>query len=75
MKRIGHLFIFAAMLASIGTLLISLQVTVFNMPARMLVIVFGVEVAWCLVAIIVDFITIGIQHILRTKHGKKISEA
>lgn len=74
MKRIGYLFIFAAMLASIGSLLISLQVTVFNMPVRMLVVVFGVEVAWCLITIIVDFITMGI-HILRNKYGKKVSEA
>lgn len=74
MKRIAHLFIFAAMLASIGALMISLQVTVFNMPSRMLVVVFGVEVAWCLIAIIVDFISMGI-HILKSKYGKKVSEA
>ena len=69
MKRISHLFIFAAMLASIGVLLISLQVTVFNIPARMLIVVFGIEVAWCLIAIIVDLISMGIR-ILRNKYGK-----
>ena len=74
MKRISHLFIFAAMLASIGVLLISLQVTVFNIPARMLIVVFGIEVAWCLIAIIVDLISMGIR-ILRNKYGKKVSKA
>ena len=65
MKRISHLFIFAAMLASIGVLLISLQVTVFNIPARMLIVVFGIEVAWCLIAIIVDLISMGIRILRR----------
>lgn len=75
MKRIWHLFIFGAMLASIGTLIIIVQNKVINMPSRVLVIVFAVEIAWILVAILSDLLTMAFRKLKSWfNRGKTLSK-